>query len=186
MQFNLRSLLLVGVLAVGPTSGLMQGAFANPVSSHKIPNKFENQIRHELIMMPWLGVFDDLSFQVDGSGHVTLLGQVTRPTLRSDAENIVKRIEGVTSVTNNIEVLPLSPMDDQIRLAAYRSIFGFSSLGRYSWGPVPPVHIIVKNGNLTLTGVVATDMDKNMAGIRANGVAGVFSVQNDLVVEKNS
>ncbi len=142
----------------------------------------ENEIRHELVMLPFVGVFDNLEFKVEGR-HVTLLGQVTRPTLKSTAENIVKRIEGVEAVTNNIEVLPLSPMDDRIRLVAYRTIFGFGSLGRYTLGAVPPVRIIVKNGNVTLEGMVLKEMDKNLANIRANSVSGVFSVTNELRVE---
>ena len=144
----------------------------------------ENQVRHELVMLPYFGVFDNLEFQVEGH-HVILSGQVTRPTLKSDAYNVVKGIEGVESVTNNIEVLPLSPNDDQIRLSAYRTIFGFGGLGRYTMGAVPPVHIIVKNGNVTLEGVVMNTMDKNMANIRANSVPGVFSVTNDLRVENS-
>jgi len=147
--------------------------------------KLENEVRHELVMLPWFGVFDNLEFQVDGN-HVILSGQVTRPTLRSSAENIVKRIEGVERVTNNIEVLPLSPMDDRTRLAVARAIFRDSVLSRYSWGAVPPIHIIVKNGNVTLKGVVANETDKNIANIRANGVFGVFSVDNDLRVDSRS
>jgi hyperosmotically inducible periplasmic protein len=145
----------------------------------------EKEVRHELVMLPWFGVFDNLEFQVNGS-EVVLMGQVTRPTLRSDAENVVKRIEGVTNVVNNIEVLPLSRFDDQIRLATYRSLYGFGPLSRYNWGPVPPIHIIVKNGNVTLEGFVANEMDRNLANIRANGVSGVFSVTNDLKVDSKT
>jgi hyperosmotically inducible protein len=140
------------------------------------------EVRHELVMLPYYSIFDNLSYRVDGS-TVTLFGQVTRPTLKSDAENVVKRIEGVTRVINNIEVLPLSPMDDRIRIAEARAIYGFPSLNRYAMGALPPIHIIVKNGNVTLEGVVANQADKNTAGIRANGVPGVFSVKNDLRVE---
>lgn len=147
--------------------------------------KMEAAVRHELVMLPWFGVFDNLEFKVEGS-HVTLFGQVTRPTLKSSAENVVKGLEGVDSVTNEIEVLPLSPMDDRIRLATYRSIFGFGSMSRYAWGPVPPVHIIVKNGNVSLKGIVANETDKNIASIRANSVSGVFSVNNDLRVESSA
>src|SRR4051794_11264931 len=99
----------------------------------------EKAVRHELVMLPYYNIFDDLSFKVD-NGNVTLLGQVTRPTLRSDAENVVKRLEGVHSVTNKIEVLPLSPMDNRIRMATYRSIYGFSSMQRYAMGAVPSIH----------------------------------------------
>jgi hyperosmotically inducible protein len=146
-------------------------------------NRIAKQVRHELVMLPYYGVFDDLAFHVEGS-TVTLMGQVTRPTLKSDAENVVKRIEGVTQVINNIEVLPLSPMDDQTRMAVYRAIYGDPALStRYGYRAVPSIHIMVKNGHVTLEGVVANEADKNIAGIRANGVANVFSVTNDLQVE---
>jgi hyperosmotically inducible periplasmic protein len=111
------------------------------------------------------------------------MGQVTRPTLKSDAERVVKDIEGVEQVTNNIEVLPLSPNDDRIRLAAYRAIYGQTALNRYALNAIPPIHIIVNNGKLTLEGVVANEGDKNIAGIQANSVPGVFSVTNNLRVE---
>jgi hyperosmotically inducible protein len=140
------------------------------------------EVRHELVMLPYYGVFDNLLFRVDGS-TVTLIGQVTRPTLRSDAENAVKGIEGVTRVVNQIQVLPLSPMDDQVRLATYRAIFSKPGLDRYAMQAVPPIHIIVDNGKTTLEGVVATEADKNQAGIYANQVPGAFSVTNNLHVE---
>ena len=146
----------------------------------------EKDVRHELVMLPYFGVFDNLEFQVNPDGEVVLTGQVTRPTLRSDAENVVKRIEGVNHVINKIEVLPLSPFDDRIRLAVYRTVFGFGNMGRYTWGPVPPVHIIVKNGDVTLVGYVANEGDRNIANIRANSVPGVFAVHNDLKVDQKS
>jgi hyperosmotically inducible protein len=147
-------------------------------------SRIAKEVRHELISLPYFGVFDDLGFSVNG-GQVTLMGEVTRPTLKSDAENVVKRIEGVTSVVNNIEVLPLSPNDDHIRRAVYRAIYGDSSLGtRYGFQAVPSIHIIVKNGNVRLEGVVANEMDRTIAGIRANGVPGVFGVENALTVEQ--
>ena len=140
-------------------------------------------VRHELIMLPYFGVFDDLGFTVDG-GTVTLVGEVTRPTLKSDAGNVVKKVEGVTTVVNNIEVLPLSPNDDNIRRSSYRAIYGDSALStRYGFQALPSIHIIVKNGAVRLEGVVANQGDKNIAGIRANGVPGAFSVTNDLRVE---
>jgi hyperosmotically inducible periplasmic protein len=108
---------------------------------------------------------------------------VTRPTLKSDAENVVKNIEGVERVNNEIQVLPLSPMDDRIRIAEYRAIFSQPGLDRYAMQAVPPIHIIVNNGKVTLEGVVANEADKNLAGIKANGVAGVFGVTNNLRVE---
>lgn len=143
--------------------------------------RIERQVRHELVMLPYYGVFDNLSFRVDGD-TVTLLGQVTRPTLKSSAENVVKSVEGVERVVNNIEVLPLSPNDDRLRISVYRAIYGQTGLDRYALQAVPPIHIIVNNGNVTLEGVVASETDKNLANIQANGVAGVFSVKNNLRV----
>jgi hyperosmotically inducible periplasmic protein len=141
------------------------------------------EVRHELVMLPYYNVFDDLSYRVDGS-KVTLFGSVTQPVLKSDAEKAVKKVEGVTQVDNQIEVLPLSPMDDGIRRAVYRAVFSKSGMEKYQLGAVPPIHIIVKNGNVTLVGVVANEFDKNLAGIATNGVSGVFKVQNNLQVEK--
>lgn len=141
------------------------------------------QVRHELVMLPYYGVFDNLAYRVDG-GTVTLLGEVTRPTLKSSAERVVKDIEGVERVVNNIKVLPLSPNDDRIRLAVFRAIYGHTALNRYGLQAVPPIHIIVENGNVTLEGVVANEADKNIANIQANGVSGVFSVKNNLRVEQ--
>ena len=140
------------------------------------------EVRHRLVMLPYYSVFDDLEYKVEG-GTVTLMGEVTRPTLKSDAENAVKNIEGVEKVVNNIEVLPLSPNDDRIRRAVYRAIYSFPSLQMYALQAVPSIHILVKNGHVRLVGVAATKMDKDAAGIRANGVSGVFSVDNQLVVE---
>ena len=146
-------------------------------------SRIAKEVRHELVMLPYFGVFDDLGFTVNG-GNVTLLGEVTRPTLKSDAGNVVKHVEGVTNVMNNIEVLPLSPDDDRIRMATYRAVYGDPALStRYGYRALPSIHIIVKNGNVRLEGVVANEGDKNIAGIRANGVSGAFGVQNDLRVE---
>jgi hyperosmotically inducible protein len=145
-------------------------------------DRITREVRHELVMLPYYGVFDNLAYRVDGN-TVTLLGQVTRPTLKSDAEHVVKDIEGVEKVNNQIEVLPLSSMDDQIRMAEYRAIYSTQGLDRYALNAVPPIHIIVNNGKVTLEGVVATEADKNLAGVKANGVGGVFSVTNNLHVE---
>jgi hyperosmotically inducible protein len=133
-------------------------------------------------MLPYYGVFDDLEYNVNGN-TVTLIGHVTRPTLKSDAEKAVADIEGVERVDNKIEVLPLSAMDDRIRMAGYRAIYGQSGLDRYALQAVPPIHIIVDNGHVTLVGSVASQGDKNLAGIRANTVGGVFSVDNLLKVD---
>jgi hyperosmotically inducible protein len=140
-------------------------------------------VRHELVMLPYYDVFDNLAFRVDGD-KVTLFGQVVRPTLKSSAENVVKKIEGVGSVQNEIEVLPVSPNDDRLRIRIYRAIYSKAPLQRYAMRAVPPIHIIVKNGNVTLEGAVGNEADKNIAGIAANGVSGVFSVKNNLVVDK--
>lgn len=145
-------------------------------------SRIVREVRHELVLLPYYGVFDNLAFRVDGE-TVTLLGQVTRPTLKSDAEAAVKQIEGVRKVNNEIEVLPLSPDDNQIRLAEYRAIYGQPQLNQYALRAVPPIHIIVKNGNVTLEGSVSSEADKNVAGIQANSVPGVFSVTNRLLVE---
>ena len=146
-------------------------------------DRIVREVRHELVMLPYYNVFDNLAFKVDGS-TVTLLGQVTRPTLKSDAERVVKGIEGVEKVVNQIQVLPLSPNDDRIRLAVYRAIYGQVALQRYGLQAVPPIHIIVNNGNVTLEGVVATQGDKDIANLQAKGVPGVFGVTSNLRVEK--
>ncbi len=160
---------------------------ALPQSNENQPERgrerLEREVRHELVMLPFYGVFDNLAFKVDGY-KVTLLGQTTRPTLKTDAERVVKRIEGVESVDNQIEVLPLSPNDDRIRLAVYRAVYRDNTLSRYALRAIPTIHIIVKNGNVTLEGVVATEADKNIAGIKAKGVSGVFAVNNNLRIEK--
>ncbi len=156
-------------------------AFAQ--ESSRGTERIAKEVRHELVMLPYYGVFDNLAYKVEGS-TVTLTGQVTRPTLKSDAENVVKKIEGVERVDNQIEVLPPSPNDDRIRRSVYHAVYGNPSLNRYAMQAVPPIHIIVNNGNVTLIGVVASEADKNIAGIKANGVHGAFSVKNELQVEK--
>lgn len=167
---------LVAALAVAPTFASVPGTTASLT-------RLERAVRHELVMLPWYNVFDDLGFRVDG-GKVTLFGHVTRPTLKSDAERVVRRLEGVESVSNQIEVLPLSPFDDRIRLAVYRALYSQPALSRYRLGAVPSIHIIVKHGNVTLTGVVLNEGERNIANIVASGVSGVFSVKNDLQVER--
>lgn len=133
-------------------------------------------------MLPWVSVFDNLEYQVDGN-NVTLLGQVVEPVTKDDAANSVKHIEGVGTVTNQIEVLPLSPMDWSIRRAELRTIYGFSALREYDYAPNSPIRIIVKNGNVTLEGVVDNQGDKDLIGLRAKSVPNVFSVTNNLRVD---
>jgi len=143
-----------------------------------------DQVQHRLVMLPWLSVFDNLEYKVEGN-QVVLSGEVVRPVLKDDAANAVKHIEGVETVENNIEVLPVSNFDDQIRRQELRAIYGFPSLQRYGLGTMPSIRIIVKNGQVTLEGAVSDQGDKSVAGIRANGVANVFSVTNNLRVEKS-
>jgi hyperosmotically inducible protein len=145
------------------------------------------QVRHQLVMLPYYNVFDDLNYSVDNAaGVVTLSGAVTWPVVKEDAGRAVKHVPGVTQVINNIRVLPLSPMDNHIRAAEYRSIFGYSDLYRYAMGALPSIHIIVDNGHVTLVGVVNNQADKQVAYLRANSVPGVFSVTNDLRVAGKS
>lgn len=177
MNWRLLSIL---ALAVVLTTGFSNAQRA----SEKGRQRLEREVRHELVMLSNYSVFDNLAFRVDGF-NVTLLGQVMRPTLKSDAEAAVKQIEGVETVNNQIEVLPLSPGDDRIRRAVYFALYSSNSpLFRYGNQAVPPIHIIVRNGNVTLEGVVDNEGDRNIANIKANGVSGVFSVVNRLRVEK--
>jgi hyperosmotically inducible periplasmic protein len=169
-------------LAVAPSAGASQPPDSpQQRSEEKYREKLAKEVRHQLLLLPYYSVFDNLAFKVDGD-KVTLLGQVVRPTLKSDAEAAVKSIEGVAAVVNNIEVLPLSPMDDQLRIAVYRAVYHDTVLFRYGESAVPSIHIIVKNGNVTLVGVVDNESDKNLANLRANGVPNVFSVKNELTV----
>jgi hyperosmotically inducible periplasmic protein len=176
-----RRLVVVVMLLSLATLGLTQD---RDQPSAKAQERITREVRHELLMLPYFGVFDNIAFRVDGY-TVTLLGQVVRPTLKSDAGNVVKRIEGVEKVDNQIEVLPPSPMDDRLRLRLYRAIYGYPALEKYALGVQKPIRIIVKNGNVTLEGVVDNEGDKNFAGIRANGVSGIFSVTNNLRVESS-
>ena len=174
--------LCVPVILVQGMTGLL-GAQPRPASARG-QARLEREVRHELVMLPFYDVFDNLEYKVEGS-TVTLVGQVRRPTLKSGAEKAVKDIEGVERVDNQIEVLPVSSHDDQIRVAVYRAIYGTPGLDRYAMRAVPTIHIIVKNGHVFLEGVTANEGDKNMAYLKANGVAGVFSVTNNLRVDKS-
>src|SRR5581483_2608293 len=146
-------------------------------------DRIVKEVHHELVVLPYYGVFDDLKYQVSPDGTVTLMGYVVNPVLKKDAENAVKRIEGVTRVVNNIQVLPTSFNDDRLRRELYRAIYGNEVLSQYALRAVPPIHIIVNNGHVTLEGVVARPMDKQIAEIQAKSVPGVFSVTNNLQVE---
>jgi BON domain len=141
------------------------------------------EVRHRLVMLPYYGVFDDIGFNVNGT-TVTLVGQVRQPVLKTDAGKTVGKTEGVTNVVNNIEVLPLSGEDDRVRRDVYRAVFGAADIGdRYGFSAVPSIHIIVKNGNVRLEGVVANEFDRNIINIKAKGVPGAHNVENDLQIE---
>jgi hyperosmotically inducible protein len=174
----IRNLILTAILAAA-----IANSQTTPVSE-RAQARIAKEARHEILMLPYFDVFDNIDLRVDGY-NVTLMGQVTRPTLKSDAENAIKDIEGVENVTNQIEVLPVSQNDDRLRVALYRSIYGFTSLQRYALPVIKPIRIIVKNGNITLEGIVDSEADKNVVNIRANGVFGVFSVTNNLLVEQS-
>lgn len=152
--------------------------------SGRANERLTREVRHELVMLPFYGVFDNLMYRVEGD-KVTLLGQVTRPSLKTDAERAVRKIEGVGAVENRIEILPHSPNDEKLRLALYRAIYSNLALSLYGQRAVPPIHILVKNGNVALEGVVAEDGEKDIAGTEAKRVPGVFSVTNNLQVDEN-
>jgi hyperosmotically inducible periplasmic protein len=177
--------LLAGILTMSGTLAAKDKQHFDPYVNGPVDeSKMIQEIRHKLVTLPYYGVFDDLGFTVNG-GTVTLEGEVTQPGfLKDNAGKVVKEVEGVTNVVNNIEILPLSPNDDHIRRAVYRAIYGDPALStRYGFRAVPSLHIIVKNGHVRLEGVVANQFDSNLARIRANGVSGVFSVDNELRVE---
>jgi len=185
MNFKCRApIIAVLVFSFFAGASFVPAAQPNGSQAQTEPKSHQNlvrEVRHQLVMLPYYSVFDNLSYKVDGD-TVILEGQVVRPSLKSDSEAAVKSIEGVSTVVNNIEVLPNSPSDDRTRREVYRAIYGSAALDRYALQAVPSIHIIVKNGNVTLVGVADTEADKNLAGIRANGVTGVFSVKNDLAV----
>ena len=174
------SVLLAALSGSGLAAQDAQRGQASPKSQERITK----EVRHELLMLPYFGVFDNIAYRVDGY-NVTLLGQVVRPVTKSDAENSVKHIEGVEKVDNQIEVLPPSSLDDGLRRRLFRAIYGYPALERYALGVQKPIRIIVKGGHVTLEGVVDSDSDKNLVGIRANGVSNVFSVTNNLQVSKD-
>ena len=173
-----KSVVVVFILLSLATWGLTQD---RDQPSAKSQDRITREVRHELLMLPYFGVFDSIAFKVEGS-TVTLLGQVVRPSLKSDAENALKHIEGVEKVDNQIEVLPPSPMDDGLRIRLYREIYGYPALEKYALGVQKPIRIVVKNGRVTLEGVVDSEADKNLAGLRANTVPGIFQVTNNLQV----
>lgn len=183
MKKSATSFILFGLLSTGTW---LLGQNANQPLPQRGVDRITQEVRHQLLLLPYYGVFDNLGYKVAPDGTVTLVGQVVRPTLKSDAENSVKKIEGVEHVDNQIQVLPASPMDDQIRRATFRAIYGNAALSDYAIRAVPPIHIIVSGGHVTLEGVVARQMDKQVAEVQAKSVPNVFSVDNHLQVESDS
>jgi hyperosmotically inducible protein len=175
---------LLGVaLAAAPATGFAQSKAGPPQrGSSNYENWLAQEVRHQLVLLPFLSVFDNLQYSIDGS-EVTLSGEVTNGALKDDAERAVKGIEGVTKVNNKIQLLPVSPMDDQIRRAEFRAIYGEPSLEKYASGSVLPIHIIVMTGHVTLEGTVTSQSDKDLINVKANSVPNVFSVTNNLHVE---
>jgi len=179
------SWLFAGLMCIAMSgTGVAQNPGGNPAESaqagtgpQRMQDRISREVYHELVMLPQLTIFDNLQYKVD-NGKVTLMGQVENAILKDSAEKVVKKIEGVESVNNQIEILPPSPNDDRIRRQVARAIFNDERLFRYSMGSVPPIHIIVKNGHVTLEGVVNSQADKDAANLRASSVPGVFSVDN--------
>jgi len=180
MAAGIMCVALSGIATTQEPGGTAQGA----TGPQRMQERVTREVFHELITLPQLTIFDNLQYKVDGD-KVTLTGQVVNPVLKDSAEKVVKKIEGVESVNNQIEVLPPSSNDDRIRRQVARAIFNDERLFHYSMGSVPPIHIIVKNGHVTLEGVVNSQTDKDEATLRANGVPGVFSVDNHLQVQKS-
>jgi hyperosmotically inducible protein len=171
---------LLSLAAVALLSFSLQSASASVQDTARV----EKQVTHELNMLPYVNVFDYMTFTVDSNGVVTLNGEVTDPVVKNDAGNVIKKIEGVEHVNNQIQVLPVSFLDNGLRVRLFRTIYGYPALQKYALGVNKPIRIIVQNGHVTLMGVVDNEMDKNLAGIRANGVPGIFSVDNQLKVVK--
>ena len=175
------TILLLTILAL-LSLGAAQDAQRDQPSA-KSEERITKAVRHELLMLPYFGVFDYIAYKVEGY-NVILLGQVVKPVTKSDAENAVKHIEGVEKVDDQIEVLPPSPLDEGLRRQLFRAIYGYPALERYALGTQKPIRIIVKNGRVTLEGVVDTSADRNIAEVRANSFSNVFSVTNNLQVAK--
>jgi hyperosmotically inducible periplasmic protein len=185
MRTSAQILCIFSLAFCGVVTGFAQSGSANRIGSQPgaaSQSRIAQEVRHQLVLLPYYTVFDNLEYKVEGS-TVTIMGQVTQPVTKDDAQSAVKSIEGVTKVNNQIQVLPLSPMDWQIRRAEFRAIYGGPGFDKYASQAVPPIHIIVDNGHVTLVGIVLNQMDKQIAYTRANAVPNVFSVTNDLQVE---
>lgn len=172
---------LAVLLAVSPSFGQ---AIRTSQPSPRFTQYVQREVMHRILMLPYYGVFDAIGFKVEGY-DVTLTGKVWHATLKDDAANAIKHIEGVEHIHNQIEVLPVSFFDDRLRRDVYRAVYGYGPLQRYDLPPIKPIRIIVENGHVSLEGIVDSAFDKNVAGIRANGVPGAFSVTNNLVIASN-
>ena len=161
--------------------GAVQHTSTQTSTQEKSTSPVEREIHHQLLLLPYYSVFDNLEFSLSGS-KVILVGQVVRPTLKANAEAAVKSIEGVVTVDNRIEVLPVSAADDDLRAAIYRAVFEDDELKKYGSETLPTLHILVKNGHVSLAGFVDSEGDKNLAATRTRGVANVGAVRNDLAV----
>jgi hyperosmotically inducible protein len=170
--------LMAAALLTGAAAAATKASANLPQSDSDIANN----VRHEIVMYPRYTMWDDIGFRVV-DGNVDLVGAVTQPYKKDDIERLVQKVPGVTSVTDEIKVLPLSPMDNELRLQVANAIFRDPSLSRYAVMAVPPIHIIVENGHVTLTGSVSTEMEKQIAGMRATSSLGLGPVTNNLVVE---
>jgi hyperosmotically inducible protein len=195
-------LLALSAAAVAQSSGMQNTQSAEPAITSNGPviadygkkpaqtgdsaeTKIAQEVRHKLLMLPYYSLFDDLEYNVQGR-TVTLSGDLTsmHGQTKQDAENAVKRIEGVDKVVNNIRVLPPSPLDDQARAQVYRTLVRTGQLSQYFWQAAPSIHIIVDNLHVTLKGDVNSEGDKNVASIRAKEVPRILSVTNELQVVK--
>lgn len=182
MRFGLwPALLALHFAATMPALSAQRATVKKPQAEEKYPTTLTREIQHQILMLPFYSVFDSITFRIDGN-KVTLHGQVVRHTLKDHAEAAVKSLEGVNSVVNEIEVLPVSPADDELRRSVYRALYEDSDLARYAVQAVPAIHIIVKNGNVALEGFVGSETDKNRAALRADSVPKAVSVKNNLVV----
>lgn len=182
-------LLLICAIALAGLQPMLLRGGARPAGAQQAPERTEvnltREVRHQLVMLPYYSIFDWFTFRVSGY-NIELMGYAVRPSLKSAAGNVVKGVEGVQKVTNNIKVLPPSSMDDRIRLAEYRAIYGYPGFEKYAIQAVGPIHIIVDSGHVILEGIVDNQSDKNVANIRANGVPGVFSVKDNMRVHSGS
>ena len=206
MKYLLSIVFAAAAMAQAPQAAPTPAAGAQPMSEQAVI-RIARAVQKEILTLPNYGVFDDIRFGIKDY-KVILNGYASRPTLKSSAEQVVKKIEGVQEVVNNIEVLPLSPNDDNVRARVYVAIYYHPMLSRYNpnrgvpeyssparWAggitndpPIGyhPIHIIVKNGNVILSGVVANEGDRNIANIQANSVGGAFSVDNQLAVAESA